>query len=97
LPDCSSVFERLGLVSPETGPSTAAARNEQEQRLHELLNQLKPADRQILQMIEFEGRAYAELAELLNIDNGAARVRHTRALRRLKDLWKKTFPEGLAP
>ena len=97
LPERSSVFERLGLASPQTGPSTAAARNEQEERLHELLGQLKPADREILQMIEFEARSYAEVAVVLQIDNGAARVRHTRALRRLKDLWKQTFPEGEQP
>lgn len=90
--DGSSACEKLGLVSPETGPRTEAERNEQERQLHELMGRLKSADQEILRMIDFEGRSYAEVAELLAINEGAARARHMKALRRLKKLWKETYP-----
>jgi RNA polymerase sigma-70 factor (ECF subfamily) len=92
LPDHSSLLQQLGLVNPPTGPSTAAARAEEEQQLRELLRRLKSTDREVLELFDLEGRPYAEVATLLNIDEGTARVRHTRALRRLKDLWKQTYP-----
>ena len=96
LPDSSSAQIDMGLASPVTPPSVAARRNEQLRRLEETLNLLAPDDRAVLRLLRLEGVSPAEAARRLGISERALRVRHCRALKRLKDLWKQRYgAEGL--
>lgn len=96
VPDASSSQFRLGLVSPATSPSEAFARHERRQRLADALAQLRPDDQDILRKLYIDDLALGDAARALGITEGAARVRHFRALRRLKDLWKQLYgTEGM--
>jgi RNA polymerase sigma-70 factor (ECF subfamily) len=92
-PASSLLVQRMIQAQPRTGPSTAAARHELEERVRELLDCLEPDARQVLYLTDIEGRPYAEVAAILGIKEGAARVRHLRAFRRLAELWKEVYPE----
>jgi RNA polymerase sigma-70 factor (ECF subfamily) len=59
-------------------------RNEMRQRLRAALDQLAPHDREILVMRNLERLSVAEIAEVLGLTAGAVKVRHLRALRRLR-------------
>jgi RNA polymerase sigma-70 factor (ECF subfamily) len=92
LPVESSAQLVMGVVHPGAGPSTAAARAEEQQQVQTVLGMLKEDDREILWMRQFEQLSYAEAGEVLGITENAATVRYTRALRRLKDLWQQLHP-----
>jgi RNA polymerase sigma factor (sigma-70 family) len=101
-PDRSSMHMVLGLVSPQTSPSSALARAEFQEKLRErlagVLDLLKPEEREILWMRFFDELASAEIAQVLGIENGTARQRYARARLRFRDLWKKLYgQEGLQP
>jgi RNA polymerase sigma-70 factor (ECF subfamily) len=91
-PDSSSLLEALGVVNPGTGPISKAVRHELEHRLEELLGRLEKKDQTILTLRDLENRSYAEVAEALGISERNIRVYRLRALRRLCDLWKQTYP-----
>ena len=65
-------------------PSQALIRNELRERLRAALEQLAPHDREILVMRNLEQLPIAEIAEVLGLSEGAVKVRHLRALRRLR-------------
>lgn len=92
LPDDSSILARLDVFDRGTGPRTRAELHEMENRLRELLERLDSADRQILTLHDLEGRSYEEVADLLGIRRGAARIRHMRALLRIRKLWQIEYP-----
>jgi RNA polymerase sigma-70 factor (ECF subfamily) len=92
LPDDSSVLAKLDVFDRGTGPRTKAELQEMEERLQVLLERLDPADREVLTLRELEGRSYAEVADLLGIRKGAARIRHMRALLRIRVLWQTEYP-----
>src|SRR5260370_25473599 len=70
----SSQFEK-GLVDPGTGPSTAFARKELEERLAAALKYLKPAARELLQLLYTENRRLQKVAALRTIPAGTPRRR----------------------
>jgi RNA polymerase sigma-70 factor (ECF subfamily) len=92
-PSSSCLMDRLLQSLSPTGPSTAAARREREERLRGLIACLGPDDSQILSLIDLQCLPYEAVAAEMGITEGAARVRHMRAFRRLKDLWKTSYPE----
>jgi RNA polymerase sigma-70 factor, ECF subfamily len=61
-------------------------RDELRRQLREALGKLPATDREILSMRHLEQMETAEIAASLAISQGAARVRHLRALQRLRDL-----------
>jgi RNA polymerase sigma-70 factor (ECF subfamily) len=87
-PERSSVQLGLSLVSPGTGPGSAAARAELQDRMRETLKLLGPADQEVLWMRHFDALSFAEIAAVLGVSENAATVRELRARRRLKDLWQ---------
>src|SRR5262245_38443702 len=93
-PESSSVQLGLSLVSPGTGPGSAAAKEELRQQMRETMALLKPGDQEILWMRHFDGLTFQEAASVLGVTENAANVRYVRALRRLKDLWLTMHPEG---
>jgi RNA polymerase sigma-70 factor, ECF subfamily len=81
-----SVVRLARLLSKGASPSQALIRNEMRERLRAALDQLAPHDREILVMRNLEQLPVAEIAEVLGLTEGTVKVRHLRALRRLRDI-----------
>jgi RNA polymerase sigma-70 factor (ECF subfamily) len=84
LPDDSVVQLARRLLASGTSPSHALIRDELRQRLRTALEQLAPHDREILVMRNLEQLPIAEIAAVLGLTEGAVKVRHLRALQRLR-------------
>jgi RNA polymerase sigma-70 factor (ECF subfamily) len=99
LPEASSAALAQHLLGQDTSPSEAAVRAERKVRLQEALNQMGPADREIIALRHFEQLSNAEAARVLGIQEAAASKRHVRALVKLKDILKETGDtfEGFSP
>ncbi len=85
-----SLAVRLGLVLSEraTTPFETAARNDDEDRLRRLLENIGQADREVILLRAEEGLPFAEVAHHLELPSAdAARKRYARAMCRLQELW----------
>src|SRR5262249_14366712 len=83
LPD-ESVAELADLlINSQTTPSKQLRREELRARVRQALLQLGERDREVLVMRHLEEMAMAEIAAVLGVSEGAVKVRHLRALRRL--------------
>jgi RNA polymerase sigma-70 factor, ECF subfamily len=69
-----------------TSPSGAAMQRETASAISAALEQLAPADREIIALRHFEDLGNNEIAEVLGIQVKAASIRYVRAVLRLKDL-----------
>jgi RNA polymerase sigma-70 factor (ECF subfamily) len=70
------------------GPATSAAERDERRRLADLLDGLRPEQREVLFLRERDGLAFADVAERLGLPNAdAARMRYARALLALRDRW----------
>jgi RNA polymerase sigma-70 factor (ECF subfamily) len=87
----------LGLRASGTSPSEAVQRKQLQERVRQLLELLRPADREVLWMRHFDQLSHRETAEVLGITENAATVRYARALCRLRDLHQSVFGELEAP
>jgi RNA polymerase sigma-70 factor (ECF subfamily) len=74
------------LAASGTSPSQGLLRDELCQRLRAALDRLAPKDRDVLAMCYLEDLSFAEIAAILGITEGAAKVRHFRALERIRKL-----------
>jgi RNA polymerase sigma-70 factor (ECF subfamily) len=74
------------LAADNTPPSRALVREEQREHLHAALQALAPIDREILMMHYLEELSFPEIAAILDISEGAAKMRHLRALQRIRGL-----------
>jgi RNA polymerase sigma-70 factor (ECF subfamily) len=74
------------LLSRGSSPSNHVIRQELRDRLQAALAQLAPNDREILVMRNLEQMPAVEIAAVLGIKEGTVRVRHLRALERLRAL-----------
>jgi RNA polymerase sigma-70 factor, ECF subfamily len=83
-PDSSAQLMVNRLVANDTTPTHAMLREEQRQHLHAALQQLATIDREILMMHYLEELSFPEIAAILAIGEGAAKMRHLRALRRIR-------------
>ena len=77
-----------------TRPSVAAARGEVRTRLRAALDEIDPADREVLALRHFEQLTSAEAAQVLGIQERAAAKRYLRALQRLREILS-AMPGGL--
>ncbi|MGP0066489.1 MAG: sigma-70 family RNA polymerase sigma factor [Isosphaeraceae bacterium] len=84
LPEDSVLRLARRLLASGTSPSQAMIRDEQRLRLGVALEQLAPHDREILVMRNLEQLPIAEIAAVLGLTEGAVKVRHLRALQRLR-------------
>lgn len=80
------------LQASDTAPHDALIRAELRDRLQAALERLPTTDREILVMRNLEGLPVAEVAAVLGISEGAAKVRHLRALRRLRAILEEEDP-----
>jgi RNA polymerase sigma-70 factor (ECF subfamily) len=84
LPDGSvDVLARL-VVADNTSPSDQAVRKEVQTRVRTALDQLGDRDREVLILRYLEQLSTAEIASILKTTPGAIKVRHLRALERLR-------------
>jgi RNA polymerase sigma-70 factor, ECF subfamily len=86
LPDDSAMLLADRLVASGTSPSQQVLRDEQAQRLREVLDRLSPNDREVLVMCYLEELDFSEIAAALGITENAAKVRHFRAMNRVRKL-----------
>jgi RNA polymerase sigma-70 factor (ECF subfamily) len=86
LPDRSSLLFAQRILARGSTPSQRLGRRELARRVHQILDQLPDADREVLIMRNLEERSYQEIACILEIDPAVARKRHGRALIRLHAL-----------
>jgi len=86
LPDESAMQLADRLMASGTTPSQRLLRDEQGRRLREVLDRLSPNDREILVMCYLEELSFGEIAAALGINENAAKVRHFRALERVRKL-----------
>jgi RNA polymerase sigma-70 factor (ECF subfamily) len=86
LPEDSAAELAGRLASSASSPSQRAVRHELRQRLQRALQQLPERDREVLVLRQLEQLSVAEAAEVLGISAGAVKVRHLRALERLRAL-----------
>jgi len=82
------------LVDDGSRPGSRIVREELRQRVRAALDELAPADREVLVLRHLEQRPTAEVAAQLGISVGAVRVRAVRALARLRDRLGDLFEEG---
>lgn len=85
-PDGSAWLLADHLVGRATTPGLALIREERRRRVHDALGQLAPTDREILVMRFLEDLPFAEVAAILGIREGAAKMRQLRALQRMRDI-----------
>jgi RNA polymerase sigma-70 factor (ECF subfamily) len=86
LPDDSVVRLARRLLARGSSPSQAMIHDELRERLRAALDQLAPHDREILVMRNLEQLPVAEIAAVLGLTEGAVKVRHLRALQRLRSI-----------
>ena len=85
-PDTSAQLMVHSLLGTDPTPRHALLREEQRRHLHAALQELAPTDREILMMHYLEELSFPEIAAILAIGEGAAKMRHLRALRRIRAL-----------
>ena len=85
-PDSSAQLMANCLAANDTTPSHALLREEQRRHVHAALQELAPIDREVLMMHYLEELSFPEIAAILDIGEGAAKMRHLRALQRIRTL-----------
>ncbi len=82
--DASGADLAAQLVDPQCTPATEAIRRELQRRIWQALQQLPPADREILLLRHHEQLSNQDAAAVLGLTEAAASMRYLRALRRLR-------------
>jgi RNA polymerase sigma-70 factor (ECF subfamily) len=93
LPDESVAELAQRLVSSASSPSRQLLRAEMRQRVLDALAALSERDREVLVLRYLEQLSTRETAEVLEISEGAVKVRHLRALERIRRLLGDEFQE----
>jgi RNA polymerase sigma-70 factor (ECF subfamily) len=86
LPDESALELAKRLATSSTSPPQRAMRRELRERMRQALERLPERDREVLVLRNLEQLSVADTAEVLGISPGAVKVRHLRALERLRAL-----------
>jgi RNA polymerase sigma-70 factor (ECF subfamily) len=86
LPDQSVHRLIRHLVSADAGPPGALMKKESQHRVRQALDRLSEQDRQILVLRHLEQLSTKEVAEVLQLSESAVKLRHFRAVRRIREL-----------
>ena len=78
------------LAANDTSPSGHAARGEERASARHALDSLAPADRQILELRYLEDLSFTQIAAKLEVGLSAVKMRHLRALERMRGLLGKS-------
>jgi RNA polymerase sigma-70 factor (ECF subfamily) len=90
LPEASSIFLAAQLLGKLTTPSQAMLRAEVQSQIQDALNEMQPLDREVLALRHYEQLSNSETAHVLDLSEAAASIRFIRALRRLKEILRRT-------
>lgn len=85
MPGATTATLAGALMASGVTPSEVAMKMEEEQRLVQVLDDLRELDREVLALRHFEGLSNLEVAQLLGIEPSAASRRYVRALARLQE------------
>lgn len=85
LPDGSGLLLADRLAASGTSPSRQLSKADQRERVRSALAQLRPRDHEVLALLYLEGLNNHEAAAVLGIGEGAVKMRHIRALERLRE------------
>lgn len=94
LPDRSALALADRLFARASSPSARLHREETRTRVREALAALPERDREVLVLRHLEDLSAREAGEVLGLTEGAVRVRHMRALHRLRERLGADFREG---
>jgi RNA polymerase sigma-70 factor (ECF subfamily) len=94
LPDESAVELANCLMDARSGPGERLLREELRSRVRAALDRLPANDREVLVLRYLEQLKNDDIAAILGITVGAVKVRHVRALGRLRDLLHQEFGES---
>jgi RNA polymerase sigma-70 factor (ECF subfamily) len=86
LPDDSALELAARLPVSDAGPGARLLRREAQERVRDALRRLRERDRELLTLRYLEQLSTRELAAVLGVSEGAVKVRHLRALERLRAL-----------
>ncbi len=92
LPDESAQLLVNRLCASDAAPDRLLHRKEQRQRIRNAIDDLPAHDREILVLFHLEGLSTKEIAAILQISVATAKVRHFRAVRRMKERLKGEKP-----
>jgi RNA polymerase sigma-70 factor (ECF subfamily) len=73
--------------APGSDPSLRAVQQDQAVKLRQLLDQLPPAQREVIRQRVYEGKRFREIADALNCPLNTALARMHEGLKRLRLLW----------
>jgi RNA polymerase sigma-70 factor, ECF subfamily len=90
-PDLSARLLVDRLIAHDPTPGHALVREERRQQLHAALGRLSPPDREVLVLRFLEDLTFPEIAAILGVGESAAKMRHLRALQRIRTLME---PDG---
>jgi RNA polymerase sigma-70 factor (ECF subfamily) len=94
LPDESAVALANCLMDVRSGPGERLLREELRSRVRAALDRLPANDREVLVLRYLDQLKNDDIAAILGITVGAVKVRHVRALGRLRDLLHQEFGES---
>ena len=94
LPDESAVQLANCLMDLRSGPGERLLREELRSRVRAALDRLPANDREVLVLRYLEQLRHNDIAAVLGLTVGAVKVRHVRALGRLRDLLRQEFGES---
>jgi len=97
LPAASSAALARQLLAGGSTPSQHLCGAEMRHRVHAALANLKPDDREIILLRDFEQLSNGEVADILELSDSAATMRYGRALFRLKELLKQSSSDPESP
>jgi RNA polymerase sigma-70 factor, ECF subfamily len=90
MPQATSVSLAAQLLGRFTSVTQAVQRAEMQLILQEAINGMDPIDREVVALRHFEELSNEETAQVLGIKPSAASTRHVRALKRLREVLRKT-------
>jgi RNA polymerase sigma-70 factor (ECF subfamily) len=83
----SALGESVEVAAATTGPLHEAELRDQAAKLHQLLDQLPPPQREVIRQRVYEGKRFREIADALNCPLNTALARMHEGLKRLRLLW----------
>ena len=94
IPDSDAMQLAERVVAVQSSPSSHAIHEEARERVRHAIEKLQPCDREILVLRYLEQLETGEIAAALGIREGAVRMRHLRALERLRAVLGKDDTEN---
>ncbi len=84
------------LMAGSDDVSRTVERDEHTELLQRALNELNPQERQVLILSAYQGLKYSEIAEIIGLTEGAVKSRAFRAMRSLKEKFRKITGERIS-